>query len=152
MVSEASGVGEWDQERERLRYREHLVAADRKSVELFDNAVIALSGGALGISVVILERISDRLERAHAVIELGWLMPVAWACWGVSVASCLLSHYLSHISLRRAIAQHDLRKASGRPGGWWAFATDVSTALAGVLFLGGLLAAGWFLRVNIKGV
>lgn len=152
MAGEA-GEGEvTSEERERLRYREHLVAADKKSVELFDNAVIALSGGALGISVVVLERISDRLDKADAVVEHGWLMPVAWACWGVSVAICLLSHYLSHISLRRAIAQHDRREANERPGGWWAFATDVCTGFAGLLFLGGLVAAGWFLWVNVKGV
>jgi hypothetical protein len=137
---------------DRQRYREHLMAADRKSVELFDNTVISLSGGALGVSVLILERVTERLDKVQAAIDHGWLMPVAWACWAASVASCLLSHYFSHLSLRRAIAQLDRGEKIVRAGGWLAWVTDGCTIIAGILFLGGLIAAGLFVWKNVNGV
>lgn len=137
---------------ERHRYRDHLMAADKKSVELFDNTVIALSGGALGVSVVILERVSERLDKAQIAIQYGWLMPTAWAFWATSVACCLCSHYLSHISLRRAISQLDRGEIIARAGGCWACVTEAFTLIAGIFFLGGLIAAGCFLLKNVSGV
>lgn len=137
---------------ERRRYRDHLVDADRKSVELFDNTVISLSGGALGVSVLILERVSARLDKAQIAIDGGRLMPIAWACWAASVACCLISHYFSHLSLRRTIAQLDRGEKIVRAGGCLALVTEACTVIAGLLFLAGLIAAGWFLSKNVNGV
>jgi hypothetical protein len=152
-MCEAASKGEAVTEvEERRRYRDHLVAADRKSVELFDNTVISLSGGALGVSVLILERVSERLDKAHVAIDDGWLMPIAWACWAASVACCLLSHYFSHLSLRRTISQLDRGETIVRAGGCLAWVTEACTVIAGLLFLAGLITAGLFLSKNVNGV
>ena len=128
-------------------YRQHLVLAEQKAVEAYDKAVMALSGGALGVSFAFLRDIAG--PRPWSQTEILFL---AWLCWGVSVVAVLASYYSSHLALRRAISQVDegsiyIRK----PGGVYTVITYICNALGGLLFFAGVVLMVVFVSANLGG-
>ena len=85
-------------------HRDLLVTTEQKSQEAYDKTVIALSGGALGISFTIA---GDLVAKpAHA----SWLLVTAWTLWALSLTAILWSFYLSQRAMRAAIVAHDKGK------------------------------------------
>ena len=125
-------------------YRKFLVAAEQKSQEDFDKTVLALSGGALGISFTFLKDVIGTNPISHPELLFG-----AWVVWALSTFAVLSSYYLSHLALRRAIAQVDQGTIyRQRPGGALALCTAGLNAAGAILFLAGVLSITLFARAN----
>jgi hypothetical protein len=128
-------------------YRQHLVLADQKAIEDYDKAVMALSGGALGVSFAFLKDVAGARPWSSAATLFA-----AWLCWGVSIVAVLASYYFSHVALRRAIGQVDAGTIrNSTPGGYFTWFTYVSNALGGLLFLAGVVLIAVFVSANMGG-
>jgi hypothetical protein len=126
-------------------YRQHLVLAEQKSQADYDKTVVALSGGALGISFAILDKVV-----AHGPAVRPGLLISAWVAWAASVTLVLVSHYLSCLALAKAIKQTDQGEVQGiRPGGMWSVFLDISNGGSGFLFVIGVLLMTAFVRFNM---
>jgi hypothetical protein len=123
-------------------FRRHLVEAAQKSTELFDKSVMTLSGGALSVSLLLLERMS------RAKIEMGWELLSAWSLWAISLASSLFSHWCSTKALRTAVKEFDYQPHKSKLGGWMSPITGFLTLLSGVAFVLGVVAFLSFVRAN----
>ncbi len=126
-------------------YRTALISAEQKAQEDFDKTVLALSGGALGISFAFIKDIIG----SKPVTNWDFLL-LAWICWGISVTSVLASYYFSHLALRFAISQVDKGDIYKKhPGGLYDILTGTLNALGGILFLLGVILAVIFVRQNV---
>lgn len=125
--------------------RQHLIEARQSSYEHFDRTVLALSGGALALSLTFIDKITGR-----TMIIAPDLLFYAWISWGSSLAAVLSSHYLSGKALTRAIRDLDSGKRSSTPGGWLSRLTEAANALGGVLFLVGVLLMVSFAARNME--
>lgn len=131
-------------------YRQWLVAAEQKSQEDFDKTVLSLSGGALGISFVFLKDVIG----TNPIYQPSLLF-TAWIAWAFSTFAVLSSYYLSHLALRRAIAQVDAGTIYNQSaGGMFASLTAWLNALGAILFLVGVCFITAFANSNFstKGV
>jgi len=122
-------------ELQRRAYRAQLVAWEQKSQEAYEKAVLTLSGGALGLSLLVVKDYLRLPGRGG-----GGLMVSALLCWALSVSCVLFSLTSSRKALRSAIRRIDrgvpvssahLGKLSDR------VASGLSTG-SGVLFLVGV--------------
>ena len=104
------GEGRFEAERNEaanlLAWSAQLVSLKRKSQEAYDKAVLILSGGALGLSLVV---VKDYLRLRGGGGSR--LMALALLCWGLSVSCVLFSSMSSRKVLRSAIS----RVADGAP-------------------------------------
>jgi hypothetical protein len=119
-------------ELQRRAYRAQLVSQEQKSQEAYEKAVLALSGGALGLSLVVVKDL--RLQGGGGV----GLVVLALLCWALSVSFILFSLMSSRKALRSAIGRVDRGVSSARLGEpsdrvAWGLSTG-----SGVLFLVGV--------------
>ena len=126
-------------------YRDTLIALEQKSQAEYDRIVVALSGGALGISFAFVERfIGDDQPR------VSWALLVAWIAWVCSLALVLGSHFSSTQAMRTAVAQVDDDKINTeRVGGTYDRVLVCLNAFGGVTFLIGAFFAGVFVWYNL---
>jgi hypothetical protein len=114
------------------RYRAHLLELRRESQASYDRTLMALSGGALGLSLTFLKQVIGQSPPTR-------LLLAAWSCWGLSLTVVLISHWCSGMALTRAIEQvgmGDTNSATlGQP---FDKATRLLNLAGGLLFLGGL--------------
>jgi len=130
-----------------LEYRQHLVLARQKAQEDYDKSVLALSGGALGISMAFVEKVVG-----PGAIHRSGLLVASWMCWAASVACVLVSYFLSRHALLGAIEAVDSGQSElRRPGGRMSVATEVANVLSGLLFLIGVVTIAFFVVVNLGG-
>lgn len=136
-------------------YRNNLTELEQKSQESYDKAVLALSGGALGLSFTFTKDIIDLTTATGTT----WLL-VAWFLWGLSSTAVLFSYYFSQLALREAVKQVDLILVSyqenpnhqitqddlGRPHDG---ITSFLNAFGGILFLLGLMSIVSFVATNL---
>jgi hypothetical protein len=127
-------------------YRGLLTQTEQKSQAEFDKGVLALSGGALGLSFAFTKNLIGTGEIAHSDYLLA-----AWIAWALSSTAVLISFFISTLALRKAIHQLD-RGTIGmeRPGGWWDRATSSLNLMGLLLFLTGLAMMIFFLRHNLN--
>jgi len=128
---------------EMQEYRRTLEKLEQDSQVDYDKAILALSGGALGISFAFFKDISARLPTTHASFLL-----VAWVCWAFSVTAALLSFYTSIQAMRKTIKQIDAGKhpdaeKTNAP-------TNFFNKLAGGLFVLGVFSAIIFLYQTLR--
>lgn len=120
-------------------YREKLQALEQRMQSQYDKAVMALSGGALGISMAFLKDIALR-QGAHQSVYGGGYLLAAWISWGFSVTCTLYSYYTSTLALQRAIKQTDEEKIHTTVvGGRFNIVTKILNASAGSLFMVGVI-------------
>ena len=125
-------------------YRQHLIVAEQKSQAEYDKWVIALSGGALGVSFAFLKDIVG----TKIIVATGWLL-AAWICWTVGICSGRASHFFSSLALRRAINQTDEKIIyMMRPGGWLSWLTFSLNIAAWLLVLCGVISIIAFVAKN----
>ncbi|MCA9330431.1 hypothetical protein KC957_00125 [Candidatus Saccharibacteria bacterium] len=126
-------------------YREHLVTARQKAQEDFDKTVLSLSGGALAISFAF---VKDFIGQDPIIAPL--LLMLAWGLWGLSSLFVLVSFYMSHLSLDRAIQQIDKGQYQYRLGGIAARITDILNATGGFMFFFGVCSIAVFVFFNLR--
>jgi hypothetical protein len=124
-----------------LEYRRLLIQAEQKAQETYDKTVLALSGGAFGISFAFVENFVSSPQRA------GWLLG-AWVVWGLSITAVLFSFYFSTKALRKSVIQVDDGEVPRSPGGRYSGITSVLNALGGVFFFVGALLLVIFVALN----
>lgn len=121
-------------------YRKHLVKTRQKSQDAYDKTVLALSAGALGVTINFVKDIIGGHPHSTG------LLLVAWACWGVSCATVLYSHFSSVAAHNEAIAALDENRepdiASNK-------LTKCLNAISGALFLIGLILFCIFAYCNL---
>jgi hypothetical protein len=126
-------------------HRKLLVAADQKSQEDFDKTVLALSGGALGISFAFLKDVIGTEP-----IHFSMLLVSAWSVWGLSMLCVLTSYFCSHMAIRRMITQIDEDTFhTQKKGGAWRDVTATLNVLGAVFFVGGVLSITIFAAKNL---
>jgi hypothetical protein len=127
-------------------YRGLLTSTEQQSQSEFDKAVLALSGGGLGISFTFLKDFIGMANAVHFCVLIA-----AWSCWALSSTSILFSFYTSILAQRRAIKQLDKGTIGmERPGGWWDFATNTLNLGGLLLFVSGLVLMVIFLSCNLR--
>ena len=124
-------------------YRDVLTALETKSQTEYDRLVVALSGGALGISFAFVERfVGDDPPLAL------WALMAAWVC---SLALVLGSHFFSTQALRKAVTQVDEKKINTeRVGGNYDRVVGCLNAFGGIAFILGTSFAGVFFLCNLE--
>lgn len=126
-------------------YRDHLVIARQKSQEAYDKTVVALSGGALGVSLAFLKDVIGSKAMLNSDLVF-----IAWICWGFSLLSILCSYFLSEQALTQAIKQVDSGNHEvGSTGGKYTRATELANLAGGLLFLAGVLSFSVFVKSNL---
>ena len=127
-------------------YRKHLVDARQQAQADYDKTVLTLAGGALGISFAFVER----FVKDQPPFRIGFLV-AAWMTWTVSLASVLVSFYLSRLSLDKAIRQADggtIRRT--RPGGVATILVEGCNFMSGASFVVGLVLMALFVWYNMR--
>ncbi len=127
-------------------YRKSLLTLEQQMQSDYDKAVMALSGGALGVSMTFLKEVVIK-QGIHG----GCFLLSAWICWGLSVTCTLASFYTSAEALRKAVKQTDdkaiyLEVVGGRSNQ----TTKALNAAAGLLFFAGVVSIVVFVAQNLK--
>jgi hypothetical protein len=126
-------------------HRLHLRDAAQKSQGEYDKTVLALSGGALGVSFAFLDKVIARGPTLHP-----WLLVAAWMCWAVSLTLVLFSHHVSRLALEKAIQQTDSgERCEDRPGGFWSVVLEVRNWGSGLVFVIGVIMMTAFVAFNM---
>ncbi len=128
-------------------YRNLLTDIEQKSYEDYDKAILTLSGGALGVTLVFVRNMLGNLP-----IEYPWLLYSAWVVWTVSLSTTLFSFSSSQKALRKTIDQLDKDKIYiETPGGCFDKITSFLNSLSGFLFISGVILALIFIALNLGG-
>ena len=136
----------WTDEDPRLtEYRDLLVRAGQRAQEDYDRNVIALSGGAIGVSLVFLrDVIKQSVKTSHP------LMLAAWIAWGLSIATVVASYFFSKKALDTAIDQVDAgeirREKAGKS---YSTVVSVLNPIGGGLFFAGVVLMAIFVYSNL---
>ena len=117
-----------------------MVDTRQKSQDAYDKTVLALSAGALGVTISFVKEIVG----GHPVSLR--LLLVAWICWGISCATVLYSHFSSVAAHNEAIAALDENR---EPNIGSDKATKILNLVSGALFLLGLLLFCVFAYINL---
>ncbi|MEI9962542.1 MAG: hypothetical protein WDM76_15905 [Limisphaerales bacterium] len=126
-------------------YRKALQVLEQKMQSEYDKAIMALSGGALGVSMTFLKDIV--LDQG---VSGGNFLLWAWVCWGISVTCTLFSFYTSAQALRRAVQQTDDRAIYlEMVGGKFNCVTKILNFCAGALFMLGVILIVLFASRNL---
>jgi len=126
-------------------YRQHLVLASQTAQTDYDKTLLWLSGGALVLSLTLVEKILDKNQMSSPDLLLK-----AWLAWIASLTAVLTSFYFSRQALRKAIWRVDRGIVELRPGGLWAVCTEAANIMAGLLFVAGIASVVWFCYVNVR--
>ena len=132
--------------RDLKQYREDVLATEQKSQAEYDRLVVALSGGALGVSFAFVERfIGDDPPRVL------WTLMVAWVVWVCSLAFVLGSHFFSTMAMRATVVQLDDGKIYTEPVGGASHPVLVwLNVLGGATFILGAFLAGVFVWYTLE--
>lgn len=127
-------------------YRNGLIQAEQKSQDDYDKSIVSLSGGALGLSIIFFKEVLGGKAPVHSEI-----LVYSWVAWASSIATVVLSYFLSRLALRKAIEQTDNNDFRAGVGGWAAKLTAYTNALSGLLFIVGIGLFISFSAQNIEG-
>jgi len=83
-------------------YRKQLVEFEQKIGEGFDKTLIALSGGALGLSIAFIKDIVGVKAMTYECFLI-----ISWSFWALSLGSILFAFYFGQLAYRKAITQVD---------------------------------------------
>jgi len=134
-----------DFEQKLADYRKALQDAGQRMQSQYDKAIMALSGGALGVSMTFLKDI----VLAKGVHD-GLALLTAWSCWGASVTCILVSFYSSVAAHQKAVYQLDEKTIYvQKPGGMSDCATKILNFSAGTLFVLGVISIVVFAASNL---
>ena len=130
--------------------RQDLLIRNLSNSEKYDNAILTLSTGVLGISLAFIKDIVP-LDRSQYV----FLLKTSWWVFGLSIVSTLVSFVLSQLAIKRQLKYAEkyyleeedwYLKKKNHPALWTEFVNYAS----GILFIAGILATICFVSINIK--
>jgi hypothetical protein len=130
-----------------LVQRDYLKERRKESVYEFDRQVLALSAGALGLSIGFLGNYAP-----HPRPDSLWLLIVAWGGFVVAVVATTLSFFASAQAFRWQIAELDeayKEKRQPRGKNRWGRWTRGLTRLGAVAFCVGVAFLALFAMVNL---
>lgn len=126
-------------------YRKTLIELEQKIGEGYDKTLIALSGGALGVTITFIKDIVG-----GGKILCPGLALTAWSAWTVSLTSLLAAYYFGTTAYRYAIRKLDEGKLdSVNPGGLCATITNILNVVGGLSFVFGVVMFIWFSYKNL---
>jgi hypothetical protein len=116
-------------------YKRSLVVAEQASQAEFDNSLLTLSSGGLGLTIIFLK---DVVGSKAPVAS--WMLASCWTAWGISIVAILFSHLTSCKALRRAIAKTDSKEIylESRKC-WWSLSTRILNVLGAISFVAGVV-------------
>lgn len=106
----------------------------------YDKTVLMLSGGAFGISAIIIKDLigTAKVNGATSLI-------VAWLAWAFSIIAVLISYYSSASAMEATVVKLDKgEQLDSQPGGSFDDLTRVLNIFSGALFLIGVLCFAYF--------
>jgi hypothetical protein len=130
-------VGESDRS-----YRDSLVQAHHAASQSFDRAVMALAGGALGVSLTFIHDVAPRPERV-------WLLGVGWMLLAGSLLVILLTFLTSQRAFVNEIRAFDARSDEADQGGFAGKLTGVGNWAAALMLVGGVVFLVIFALTNL---
>ena len=92
-------------------YRKFLGECESKATEDFDKTIVTLSGGALGLSLVFIEKVVPVTGAQHL-----WLLAVSWSSLILAVVCNLMSFMAAMQSMRREQQVFDGSRTLASPG------------------------------------
>lgn len=128
-----------------LEERKTLVEAEGEASQSLDKALITLSAGAFGLSLLFISRIAPEPE------ALLWLY-AAWGGFILSLVSILSSFLASQKAFRKAreLLDDDFRnEGSGRESSFWNKLTAGLTIASILAFIVGVVALAVFATLNL---
>lgn len=133
-----------------IKYRDHLEFLRTSQMAYYDRAVLMMSSGGLGLSVLLL----SELVKAQAKSPI--LLLVSWVAFGLSIIFNIGSNYLGALSASEDLDELD-RQMKGeevKPKriNFTGDMTMFTTVSAGVFFVIGAIFLLWFAYANIIGV
>ncbi len=127
------------------QYRTSLIQLQDKMQSEYDKTVLSLSGGAFGVSVLMIKELIGAQKAVGAAP-----LVFAWIFWGVSVLAVLASFFSSAHAMECAIRHLDSEKPitlgiGGLSDVW----TRVLNITSGASFLMGLASFTYFVAVSL---
>ncbi|WP_405229570.1 hypothetical protein [Lentisalinibacter sediminis] len=118
-------------------YRKHLIEAYQDHSVSFAKAQMTLAGGALPVSIALVDNITGFSNPDHA-----YLLLASWICWSLALTSIVGAYFSGRQAAWKAIAQFDAGRLGGtegeKPGGWIAILVNFLTLISLVLFVLGI--------------
>ena len=124
-------------------YRRHLAESQAAAHDAYDQALLKLSGGALGLSLA--------LVRGFAADDMRYLIAIqsAWVFWVLSLICVVASFYFGARSAATQARQYDAdEQVDGGVDARWASWCNKGS---GCCFAFGVLLAGFFMISNLDG-
>lgn len=129
----------------KAQYRKDLTALEQRSQAEYDRIVVALSGGAMGITFAFVGRIIGDSPPQEV-----WALVAAWALWVLSLTCVLWSHFASVRALRKTIEQVDNNTLDAETaGGLHDAIVRWLNPAGGIAFVVGAIFAGIFMASNL---
>jgi hypothetical protein len=129
----------------RADYRASLLRLQETMQSEYDKTVIALSGGAFGVSVLVVKDLlgTDKAQDSIAIV-------LAWSFWAISLLSVLWSYFTSAHAMEVALEELDRKGVVGSdPGGAPNLWTKTLNVFSGAFFLLGVGAFAYFIYENL---
>jgi hypothetical protein len=126
--------------------RAAMLDAAREQTKFTDQAVLTLSGGALGLSLTFL----DKITPASGATHLGWLF-WSWATLAGSIVIVFAGVHLSDRAINRYIDALDDNQRTGADANRrnpWAGLTSMLNHLASALLIAGIVCLCAFVYLN----
>ncbi len=124
-------------------YRRHLYDALHAASRDYDQAILTLAAGTLGLSVTFLHDITPTPIASTRILVVG-----AWGSLGAALIAIVVSFVTSQAVLRRRIAVLDRPDKVTAPPVWAERATGLLNALAGFALIAGLILLGLYALDN----
>ena len=127
------------------KYRQELEQLKQSMESKYDSTVLALSSGGIGVSVVVLQQLTEKLESFDRS-----LIAVGWMSWGLSCVCILGSFLSSKAALCKVIRDIDAKKELNYDcGGFYDKVTSCLNLSSGILFVIGLAIVSLVLFRNL---
>lgn len=131
-----------------LDERAKLIQSQAKETEKFDKAILTLAAGAFGFSLAFIKEIVPRIKPG----TFAWLL-AAWAGFGLSLLSTLISFLVSQSACRKQIeiVEREFFEAGNKviqknKAARWTFGLNIASISAFIL---GVILLVVFVSINI---
>lgn len=123
-------------------HRRHLVEGLHAASREYDQAILAISGATLGLSVTFAHDITSTPVAGSVTF-----LRVAWLALLGSIITIVASFFTSQLALREGIRAVDRNDPKGAPS-WPSWLTTVLNLLAGSALVAGLALLGTYALTN----
>lgn len=132
--------------KEHIEYKAWLRDTEQKLSEHFDKTMLAITGGALALSITF---IKDIIGQGKMVC--GWLLVTSWASLTLCLILILWSFHLGLKAYRKAQEQVDEEKIEKEtPGGFFSTILNILNSLSICLLTIGLVCLFTFSYINLS--